>query len=797
MTSPRTDTPIGLSAGEAAQRLRERGPNDVPEKRPHSLRTFLGKFWGLSAWMLEVMAALSLVLHKRTDLVIVLALLVLNAVVSFLEEHNASTAVAVLRNRLRVTSRVLRDARWSEVPARDLVVDDVVRVRRGDFIPADARLLDGEIQVDQSTLTGESQAVARKTGDVVYSGSTVRQGEATAVVTATGATTYFGRTTVLVESARPQLHVETVVARIVRWLLVIVGVQVAVVVAGAAIERLSLTDVVPLALVLLLGAIPVALPVMFTVSMAVGARELSRLGVLVTRLSAAEDAASMDVVCADKTGTLTMNRLDLVRVLAETGFSEDDVIRDGALASHEADQDAIDLAFLRAARQQHLMSPDAVVRRFTPFSPETRRTEALVEQDGRHIRVMKGAVRSVGALVGLPDAALSELEARAEAEARHGLRTLAVARADGDGPLRFAGLAFLADPLRPDSLDLLEKLRSLGVTVRMLTGDALPVAAAIAKQLGVEPVVPARDLFGASGNAGDVARIDAVAGIAEIYPEDKFHVVEALQRAGHVVGMTGDGVNDAPALRQAEVGIAVCSATDVAKGAASVVLTSDGLGGIIDLVTQGRAVYQRVLTWVINKVNQTILKTGFVVIAFLVTGRFVVSALTMLLLIFMTDFVKISLATDRVRPSRAPERWNIAPLIVLAIVLGIVMLAESLGVLALGWRWFDLGAAAGRSATFAFLVLLFFALFSLVSIRERRAFWTSMPSRTLGVALCADAVVGTWIGLHGLGELAPLTPAPVAFIVGSAAACTLLLNDVIKRAIIARAPSRPGASKTG
>ena len=777
----------GLSTAEAATRLRQHGPNDVPEKRAHPVWAFLEKFWGLSAWMLELMAVLSFVLHKRTDLVIVLALLVVNAVVSALQERSASTALAALRSRLRVTSRVLRDAHWSVAAARDLVVGDVVRVRVGDFIPADAQVIDGDIRVDQSTLTGESQEVARTTDDRLYSGSTVRRGEATAVVVATGTETYFGRTTELVAGARPKLHVEEVVARVVRWLFVIVGIQVAVVLIGALLKGVAAVEVLPLALVLLLSAIPVALPVMFTVSMAVGARELSRLGVLVTRLSAAEDAASMDVVCADKTGTLTMNRLDLAGVLAEPGFSDGDVIRDGAWASHEADQDPIDLAFLRGARERHLLDDAVVVRQFTPFSPDTRRTEATLERNGQASRVMKGAVRTVGGSAGLPDAALRELEARAAGEAQRGLRTLAVARSDGNAPWRLVGLAFLADPLRPDSRELLARLRSLGVTVKMLTGDALPVAEAIARQLDVGQVVRAPDLR--AGDASAVAgaeRIDAVGGIAEIYPEDKFRVVKALQAAGHVVGMTGDGVNDAPALRQAEVGIAVSSATDVAKGAASVVLTGEGLGGIIDLVTNGRSIYQRVLTWIINKVSRTILKTGFVVVPFLVTGKFVVSALTMLLLIFMTDFVKIALSTDRVRPSREPETWNIGPLVVLAVILGVLMLIESLGALALAWRWFGLGGDAGRLSTFAFVVLLFFALFSLVSVRERRAFWSTRPSRTLSLALIADGLVGALIGTRGLGELAPLPVGQVALVIVYSALCALVVNDVAKRAIIAR-----------
>ncbi len=783
-----SDGQTGLSRAEATLRLERDGANEVPERHVHPLLLFARKFWGLSAWMLELIALLSYFLHKYTDLAIILALLVVNAVLGFLQEQRASAAVAALRRQLQVMSRVLRDGAWQALSARELVAGDVVRVRTGDFVPADVQIVDGELRVDQSALTGESQELAKTANDSLYSGSVVRQGEATAVVVATGTATYFGRTTQLVASARPKLHVEAVVSRVVQWLFVIVGAQVAIALIGAWFENLPLIEILPLALVVLMGAIPVALPVMFTVSMAVGARELARHGVLITRLNAAEDAANMDVVCADKTGTLTMNRLGLVDTRPQPGFDEADVIRDGALASQAADQDPIDLAFLRAARERRLLDDLGTTRSFVPFSPKTRRTEAVVELGGSQRRVMKGALRAIAEATGMAAATLAALEQQAAEAATSGLRTLAVARADADGPLRFVGLALLADSLRPDSRQLLDELRALGVTVKMLTGDALPVADAVARQLGLGQVVRAPALRAAPGAAAASlsGRLEGIGGIAEVFPEDKYQVVRGLQAAGHVVGMTGDGVNDAPALRQAEVGIAVSGATDVAKGAASVVLTHEGLACIVDLVKNGRAIYQRVLTWIVNKISRTILKTGFVVIPFLVTGKFVISALAMVLLIFMTDFAKIALATDRVRPSPKPETWNIGPLVWLAVTLGLLMLVEALGLLALGWHRFQLGADGGRLSTFAFLTLLFFALFSLVSIRERRAFWSSRPSGVLSLVLVADAGIGIVIGAHGLGELAPLPWGQMAAVVAYALVCTLAINDPIKLALIAR-----------
>jgi H+-transporting ATPase len=780
-----TNAETGLTGPEAARRLAAQGPNDVPEKKPHPLLNFARKFWGLSAWMIELIIALSLLLGKWADLGVALALLVVNAILSFVQEERASAAVSALRQRLQVSARVLRDGSWQQISARELVAGDVIRLRSGDFVPADAQLLGGTLEVDQSALTGESRPLGRGPNDSVHSGSVIKEGEATAVVTATGTRTLFGRTTELVESAHPRLHVEEVIGRVVKWLFVIVGVLVAIAVIVSLAEGFRLLDILPLSLVLLMGAVPVALPVMFTVSMAVGSMELARHGVLVTRLSAAEDAANMDVVCADKTGTLTMNRLSFAGAQPQPGFSEDDVVHFGALASQDADQDPIDLAFLSAARSRHPVGSGRVLS-FTPFSARTRRTEAEVEIEGRRLRAMKGALRTLAEASRLAPPTLAALEARATEAAKDGMRVLAVARAEGDGPVEFVGLALLHDAPRPDSKRLIEKLSALGVTVKMLTGDALPVAREIAAELGLGEVVRAPDLHlqNTSGTDAATSLVEASSGFAEVFPEDKFLVVQRLQAAGHVVGMTGDGVNDAPAIRQAEVGIAVSGATDVAKGAASVVLTTEGLGGIVDLVTNGRAIYQRVLTWVVNKVSRTILKSGFVVVAFLVTGQFVISAMGMVLLLFMTDFVKIALSTDNVRPSRNPETWKIAPLVRLAVLMGVLMLAEALGLLALGWRAFDLGQHQGQLQTFTFQTLLFFALFSLVSIRERRGFWASRPSLILSAALGVDALLGLLIGAFGLIELRPLPVTGTALILAFSAVCCLGLNDLVKRAVI-------------
>jgi plasma-membrane proton-efflux P-type ATPase len=778
----------GLTASEVDSRRKDHGYNEVAEKKDHPIRLFLGKFWGLSAWMLELIMVLSAILGNYSDLAVIGGLLLVNAVLSFMQEHRAAGVVAALRRRLQVSTRVRRDSNWLVVPARELVPGDLVRVRPGDIIPADIKLLDGTLSIDQSALTGESKEADMVPGKVLASGSVVRRGEGNGVVMLTGAKTYFGRTTELVQKARPKLHIEAVVAKVVRWLFVIVGGLLAMVLVLALIRGTPLMAMLPLMLVLLMSAVPVALPVMFTVSMAVGSKELAKNGVLVTRLSAAEDAATMDVLCVDKTGTITMNQLAVTGVFPQEHTREAEVLFAGALASQEANQDPIDLAFLAAAKERHAMdnAPALTPISFTPFDASNRRTEAVFEQNGQRLRVMKGAVRTIAEACGLQPPVIETLEAQVNAAAQKGYRTLAVARGAETGTPTLLGLVTLFDPPRPDAGQLIATLRDLGVAVKMLTGDALPVAHEIGQGIGLPNIRRVADLKAAGAQAGNEA-VDLLAGadgFAEVFPEDKYIVVQHLQAAGHVTGMTGDGVNDAPALRQAEVGIAVSSATDVAKGAASVVLTEPGLTNIVSLVEQGRAIYQRILTWIVNKISRTILKAAFVAIAFIVTGKFVVSALAMLLLVFMTDFAKISLATDFVRPSKTPETWNIGGFVSVAVVLGVAMLAEALLLLWIGWSRFGLANNDSTLHTFSFLTLLYFAAFSIVSARERRWFWATLPSKTLMASIMAEALAGTILTYVGLLGFMPLPWwQTLAVFVYAMVAC-LGVNDAIKVAMI-------------
>ena len=778
----------GLTHAEVDTRRKAHGYNEVAEQKSHPVLLFLGKFWGISAWMLEMIMVLSAILGKYSDLAIVSALLVVNAVLSFMQEHRAAGVVETLRRRLQVSARVLREAIWQVIPARELVPGDIIRVRSGDIIPADVKLLTGALSIDQSALTGESKDADKTPSEVLSSGSVVRRGEGNGVVILTGAKTYFGRTTELVQEAHPKLHIEAVVAKVVRWLFVIVGALLGLVIALSLIRHVALLEMIPLMLVLLMSAVPVALPVMFTVSMAVGAKELAKRGVLVTRLSATEDAATMDVLCVDKTGTITMNQLAVTGVIPLEHATESDVLFAAALASQESNQDPIDLAFLAAAKERHVFDhSDAVTPvSFAPFDATNRRTEAVVEQNGQRLRVMKGAVRTVAEACGLQTPAIEALEARVSESALKGYRTLAVARGSETGTPALLGLVTLFDPPRSDAKQLIATLRDLGVSVKMLTGDALAVASEIAQGVGLSNIQRVSDLKAASARTGNEA-VDLLAdadGFAEVYPEDKYIVVQHLQAAGHVTGMTGDGVNDAPALRQAEVGIAVSTATDVAKGAASVVLTEPGLTNIVALVEQGRTIYQRILTWIINKISRTILKAAFVAIAFVVTGKFVVSAFAMLLLVFMTDFAKIALATDHVRPSNKPETWNIGGFITVSVVLGVTMVSEALLLLWIGWSRFGLATNDNALYTFSFQTLLYMAAFSIVSARERRWFWATRPGKTLISALAADVLIGTVLTFVGLPGLTPLPWWQTLAIFAYAMVACLVVNDAIKVAMI-------------
>ncbi len=751
---------------------------------------FAKKFWGLTAWMLELTVAVSILLGKYLEFYIITALLVFNALLGTVQEAQASSAVRALRSKLKVNARVLRDGGWLRIPARELVPGDVVRLRAGDFIPADLKLMSGQLEIDQSSLTGESLPVSKEAGEVLYSGSIVKTGEASAVVLSTGVSTYYGKTAELVRAARPSFHLEGVTSSVVKWLLVMVGTLLAATLIVSMVRGTNVLDMLPLVLVLLVSAIPVALPTMFVISMALGSVELARKGVLITRLSAVEDAATMDTLCVDKTGTITMNSLEITRILPMAGFDEDDVVALGALASNEADQDPIDIAFLRSAKAHHSAFSGLPQKEFVPFNPTMKRTEAVALKDGRRIRVMKGAVRVLAEFCRLDQDEMRGVEQNMDEFAKSGYRTLAVAVVDEGGLPRFSGLVALWDPPRPDSAQLVKSLRDLGVSVKMLTGDAVPVAQEMLKQVGLGPnIVRASELKKlveeGPEKAAEIA--EKSDGYAEVYPEDKYVIVKQLQSKGHVIGMTGDGVNDAPALRQAEVGIAVSNATDVAKGAASAVLTDEGLSNILNLPSMGRMIYQRVVIWIVNKIVKTFEVVVFASLAFIFTGLAVVGAFQIVLLLLMNDFVTISLSTDNVRWSRKPDTWKISKLVKVAIMLGVLTIAEHFALLYAGLRYLDLGSDIAKLNTFAFGMLFYSAMFMIFLVRERGHFWRSVPSRTLLTAVVADIVLVMFITTLGIPGLAPIPIRYTLYMIVYYMFFVLVVDDAIKTLLVKRA----------
>jgi H+-transporting ATPase len=771
----------GLTQEEATKRLREYGPNEIPEKKRNPLLLFVDKFWGLTPWMLEFTIALEWVLDKYLEAIVVAVLLVFNAAVSFLQEEKANSAVALLRQKLTMKTRVKRGGEWIQVSARELVPGDIVRLRAGDLASADVQVSEGRVEVDQSALTGESLTVERKQSESIYSGSVIRSGEVTGVVSATGLKTYFGRTAELVQIAKPKLHIEEMISKVVRWLLIMVVASVGLGMGIAFLRGIPMEEIARLTVILLVSAIPVALPTMFTISMALGSLELSKKGAIVTRLDAVEDAATMDVLCADKTGTITMNQLTIADVLSVGTHSKADVVLFGALASQEANQDPIDMAFIAKAREMQLPLGEYTSISFSPFDPSTRRTEATIRHQNEDLHVYKGAVKTITGLCKECVDELTPIEHGIDEHIAKGYRILAVAKeTHGLGP-ELVGVVALYDRPRKDSPRLIMELKQLGVSVKMLTGDALPIAKEIASQAGLgDKISQISNLKDRIGEPDTIRELENSDGFAEIYPEDKYLIVKGLQSGGHIVGMTGDGVNDAPSLKQAEVGIAVSNATDIAKKASSVVLSQEGFGGIFDMVVIGRMVYQRISSWTINKIIRTFKRVVFIVLAFILTGRFVVSTFNMILLLFLSDYVTLSISTDQVRYSEKPEKWNTIGLVKLGVSYGSLIIVESLLILYIALSFFGLDSNLGKLQTFIFVWLTLSGYFTVLSIRERRHFWESRPSKWLAFALVLNTLIVYGISTIGLPGLVPITSLEFLFIIVYGFAFCLLVNDLVK-----------------
>jgi len=762
-----TNNDGGLTTAEAQARLRQFGPNAVVEEQAHPARQFLKRFWAPIPWLLEATIIIQLFLGENVEAAVIGGLLVLNAVLSLLQEGRAQKALALLRQQLHVQARVRREGAWVTLPAEELVPGDVIHLRQGTIVPADARMDEGSLLVDQSALTGESAAVSVEAGKTAYAGSMVRGGEATGEITATGAHTFFGKTAELVRTAGSANRQEHEIVGVVKNLFVVNAAMVVVVTGYAHHAGMSLGHTLPLLLTILLASIPVALPATFTLAAALGSLELSKRGVLITRLSALHDIASMTVLCSDKTGTLTRNEATVNALWAAPGFTENNLVRAAALASDPAGQDPVDGAIVKAATDRGWRQGGGERIDFKPFDPVTKRAEAVYREEHGSRRYVKGAPAVVAKLAG---AAESVWQAQAEGMAAHGQRVLAVVIGD-EKALRFAGLLGLEDAVRDDSKTVVSAIRNAGVRTVMVTGDNALTARAVAEQVGLPgSVCSSEKLHG--DLRGDALDCGVFAGV---FPEEKIKLVRAFQKRGAVVGMSGDGVNDAPALRQAEAGVAVSNATDVAKAAAALVLTLPGLGGVLPAIETSRRVFQRIITYTLAMLVKKIEMMALLVIGFLVTRHTPLTPLLMVLILFLNDFLTMSISTDRMDFSRQPNRWNTRGILLAAVVLAACKLMFSLGVFLYGHYALQLETRPLQTLTFATLILSSQA--GVYLLRERGHFWQSRPGRYLVGSSVLGLGVTALLALGGI-LMPAISPSILLGVVGVGVAYFFCLDWV-------------------
>jgi H+-transporting ATPase len=770
--APRAVDCAGLTAEEARRRLGQYGPNALPDEGTPALHLFLGKLWAPVPWMLEAAIVLQLAIGEHVEAAIIGALLLFNAALGFTQERRAKAALDALKEGLALIAWARRDGAWRRIPAADLVPGDLIRLSLGAIVPADARLLEGNLLLDQSSLTGESVPAEAGPEGVAHAGTVVRRGVALAEVTATGASTTFGRTVELVRIAHAESSEQHAVLAVVRNLAVMNGAVVVLLVAYAHAIALPFARVIPLVLTAVLASIPVALPATFTLAAALGAQALARRGVLLTRLSAIHEAAVMDVLCSDKTGTLTRNEMAVTAVQPSSGFTESQLLALAVLASSDGSQDPVDAAAHAAAAQRGAAQLGLRRTGFVPFDPSTKMSEAAVlDADGRSLRIVKGAFAAVSRLCA-PEAGSA---AEADALARAGARVLGLAVGPPEA-MRLAGLVGLSDPPRTDSAALIEELRANGVQTLMVTGDAPGTAVTVARAVGLAGAVWSGGPFPERLAPADFAVY------AGVLPEDKYRLVRALQHGGHVVGMCGDGVNDAPALRQAQIGIAVSSATDAAKAAAGIVLTEPGLQGIVTAIRESRSTFQRILAYTLNALIKKFELVLLLLIGLVMTAHAVMTPILMVLLLVTNDFLTMSLTTDRVTPSQHPDAWRIRPITAAAAVLGFCKLGFSACVLAVGWRVLHMGVR--ELQTLAFVAIAFSNQATVYVVRERRWLWRSRPSGWLLLSSLVDLTTATSFALAGI-LMAPLSPAIVLVLLAAAAAFALAL-DGVKVAVLGR-----------
>lgn len=770
----------GLSSSEAQKRLQQFGPNEIPEKKVNPLIKFLSYFWGPIPWMIEAAVVMSAIIQRWEDFSIIFGLLMLNAVVGFWREHQADNAIELLKQKLALKARVLRDGKWHELSAKELVLGDVVRIRLGDIIPADIKLLEGEyLLVDESALTGESLPVEKKLSDIGYAGSIVRQGEMNALVVTTGMKTYFGKTTKLVEEAKTQSHFQKAVIKIGDYLIVLVVMLVAVIFLVLLFRHESIPTILQFVLVLTVAAIPAALPAVLSVTMAIGAIVLAAKEAIVSKLVSIEEMAGMDVLCSDKTGTITKNELTVGEVKPFAEFKDKDVLLYGTLASREEDKDPIDNAIISKTKNTQSFAEvfdHYKVIDFKPFDPVSKRTEATIEYERNRFRVAKGAPQVILSLAANKEAISAKVDEDVNSFAAKGYRALGVAMNDANNKWQFVGLIALHDPPREDSAETIKTAQSMGVKVKMVTGDHEAIAKEIAHQVNLGTNITVASSFLDKPDSQAQRIVEEADGFAEVFPEHKYSIVELLQSKGHIVGMTGDGVNDAPALKKADAGIAVAGATDAAKSAADIVLTKPGLSVIIDAIKESRKIFQRMNNYAIYRIAETIRVLLFITASIIVFQFYPVTALMIVLLALLNDVPIMTIAYDNVKYSNEPEKWNMRTVLGIATFLGVIGVVSSFGIFYIGWDVFKLSAEVLRS--FIYLKLSVAGHLTVFVARTRRNFWSVKPARQLFLAVIVTQFVATLITVYGI--LLPAMGWGLAAFVWGYALALFVITDLLK-----------------
>ncbi len=778
----------GLTATEAAARLQKYGPNALEEEKVSPLLKLLGYFWGPIPWMIEVAAILSALIQHWPDFWIIIALLLFNAGVGFWQEFTAGNAVEALKKQLALKARVLRDGEWQEIDARELVPGDIIRIRLGDVIPADVKIVEGDyLSVDQSALTGESLPVTKQAGDDAFSGTVVKQGEVVAEVEATGQRTRFGKTASLVEQAKTVSHFQKAVLTIGDYLIYVSLALVVVLVLFQLHRNAPWLELVQFALILTVASIPVAMPAVLSMTMALGAMALSKRKAIVTRLESIEEMASMDVLCSDKTGTLTQNRLTLGKVEVFRADDDQAVLLAAALASRAEDQDAIDQAVLEGlhdrSRLSHLQQID-----FVPFDPVHKRTEATIQDgDGNRFRVAKGAPQVIMQMAGLAGDEQERAQQAVDGFAAQGYRALGVARQDReDGPWTFLGILSLFDPPREDSAETIASAREHGVKVKMVTGDNLAIARQIAGKLGLGEYILKADSL-PDGDTASVEHSAAVAGVeradgfAEVFPEHKFAIVKILQGRGHITGMTGDGVNDAPALKQADVGVAVSGATDAARAAADLVLTAPGLSVIINAIEEARRIFERMNAYAIYRISETVRIMFFVVLAMIFFNFYPITAVMIILLAFFNDIPIMTIAYDHTSLEKDPVRWDMRQVITVATAMGITGVIGSFGMLLIAMDWLHLSVS--QIQTYVFLKMAVAGHLVLFVARSRGHFWKRpWPAPIMIWSAVVTKIAATLLAAYGFGLITPISWPEIALIWGYSFA-SAYVTDLVKVAV--------------